>query len=64
MAALVQSRRPEQIQLGIHWRNPPLEHDSARDGEWVTIPGSFGRVRGESAVDAVVVDELLWVINA
>ena len=61
MAALVQSRRAEQIQLGIRGRDPPLKYDSAwaSDREPIAIPGGFGGVGGQSVVDAVVADELL-----
>jgi hypothetical protein len=57
----VQARRPEQIQLGVHLLDPPLEYDTARarDGESLAIPGWCCGVRGPGAVRAVVVDELL-----
>jgi hypothetical protein len=58
----IQRRGPQQIQLGIQWRDPPLKDDSTRagDSEQVPIPRGL-RGGGQGTVRAVIVDELLKV---
>jgi hypothetical protein len=63
MAALVRSRRPEQIQLDIHLCDPPPKHHPTptRHGEQAAVPGGLRGVGGQMAVGAVIVDELFKV---
>jgi hypothetical protein len=62
---LVQPCRPQQIQLSIPWSDPPLKHHStgARHGKQVAIPGGIGRIGGQGAVGAMVVDEVFEVVE-
>jgi hypothetical protein len=51
---------------GVHCiseRHPPLKHHPARTrhGEQIRIPGGLGRIAGQDAVLAMIVDELLKV---
>ena len=52
---------PIRIQGYVHGRHPPLKHHSARarHGEQIAIAGGVGRVGGQCAVRAVVVDKLV-----
>jgi hypothetical protein len=60
---LVQRRRPEQIQLGILRRHPPLKRDPTRTRhrEQIAIPRRLRGVGGQGAVGATIGNEFLQV---
>jgi hypothetical protein len=63
---LVQPGGPQQVQLSILGRDPPVEHHPARTphSEPVAVPGGFRGVSSEGAVGVVGVDELFQIGEA